>query len=64
MAADVTQAVATGALALPTAITLDPDYTDRWATPATNATVAGDGVMAGGLAVEPLQKIFAVARAL
>ena len=64
MAADVTQAVATGALALPTAITLDPAYTDDWATPATNATVAGDGVMAGGLAVEPLQKIFAVARAL
>ncbi|MEU0408643.1 hypothetical protein ABZ307_12645 [Streptomyces griseorubiginosus] len=64
MAADVTQAVATGALALPTAITLDPAYTDGWATPATNATVAGDGVMAGGLAVEPLQKIFAVARAL
>ncbi|MET9457089.1 hypothetical protein ABZY05_18670 [Streptomyces canus] len=64
MAADVTQAVTTGALALPTAITLDPHYTDAWATPATNATVAGDGVMAGGLAVEPLQKIFAVARAL
>ncbi|MGD6742945.1 hypothetical protein ACOKM3_13990 [Streptomyces sp. BH106] len=64
MAADVAQSVVTAGLAVPTAITLHPDYSDQWATPATNGTIANDGVVAGGTAVDPVKKIFSVVKAL
>lgn len=64
MAADVTQAVVTGALAVPTAMTLHPDYSDAWGPTATIGTEANDVVVAGGMTVDPLKKIFSVAKAL
>lgn len=64
MVADVTQAVVTGGLALPTAVTLHPDYSDSWGDAAKWGTVVNDGVVGGGMAVDPLSKIFSVAKAL
>jgi ElaB/YqjD/DUF883 family membrane-anchored ribosome-binding protein len=63
MASDVTQAVATGGLAAPTAATLW-DSSDSTANAAKWGTVINDGVVAGGMAPGPLGKIGAIAKAL
>ncbi|MGX1759285.1 hypothetical protein ACWIG5_20600 [Streptomyces lydicus] len=66
MAADVTQAVVTGGLAIPTAQTLDIGWTHSDATTerATQGTEINDGVVGAGMAVDPMKKIFSVAKAL
>ncbi|WJY36132.1 hypothetical protein QT196_01950 [Streptomyces sp. P9-2B-2] len=66
MAADVTQAVVTGGLAVPTAQTLDMGWThsDSTTDRATQGTEMNDGIVGAGMAVDPLKKIFSVAKGL
>ncbi|MCB5910169.1 putative T7SS-secreted protein [Streptomyces pinistramenti] len=66
MAADVTQAVATGGLAVPTAQSLDMGWThsDKTTDRATQGTEINDGLVGAGMAVDPLKRIFSVAKAL
>ncbi|MEU7185396.1 putative T7SS-secreted protein [Streptomyces sp. NPDC045369] len=66
MTADVTQAVVTGGLAVPTAQTLDIGWTHSDATTdrALRGTEINDGLVGAGMAVDPLKKIFTVAKAL
>ncbi|NLU66044.1 putative T7SS-secreted protein [Streptomyces sp. HNM0574] len=63
MASDVTQATVTGGLAAPTAMSLW-DSSDSTANAATAGTVINNGVVAGGMAAGPVQKISALAKAL
>ncbi|MFH8749828.1 putative T7SS-secreted protein [Streptomyces rimosus] len=66
MVADVTQAVVTGGLAVPTAMTLDMGWSHSDATTdaATKGTEYNDGLVGAGMAVDPIKKIFSVAKAL
>ncbi|UGY93912.1 putative T7SS-secreted protein [Streptomyces gobiensis] len=63
MAADVTQAVVTAGLAAPTAMTLG-NNSEALADKAVKGTVANNALVSAGMSVDPLQKIFSVARAL
>ncbi|MFD8592820.1 hypothetical protein ACFV1B_25290 [Streptomyces sp. NPDC059637] len=66
MTADVTQAVITAGLAAPTAMTLDAGWSHSDATTekATNGTIINNGIVGAGMTVDPLKKIFSVAKAL
>ncbi|ARF55623.1 hypothetical protein [Streptomyces gilvosporeus] len=65
-AADTVQATVTGALASPTAMTLDMGWSHGSSTDNASkwATVGGDGVAGAGMLNDPLKKVISIAKAL